>query len=333
MLSLRAVRRAAGLTQSELAVRAGVSRQSIGAIEAGRHLPRVDAALALAAALDVEVEELFGSDHAPVDVLTGAVAADGVPVRIGRVGEQLVTSPARFDAQGWDVADGVVADGTLRSFGRLGRGLVVAGCEPGLEVLERLLREGGMGAVAVAGSSAAATAALESGRVHAAVVHGPVGGTLTAARGVAVERFRLARWRVGLAAPYDAPPGWWDEALSGREPVVQREPGAGVQRTFEEAVEAGRLPVPGPQVDTHLEAAQRSIIAGIPAVTIEPAALAVGAGFHPLDVHEAQLWVATEWSSDRVFTEALNVIVGRPFQARLAGVGGYDLTGSGSRIP
>jgi molybdate-binding protein len=74
------------------------------------------------------------------------------------------------------------------------------------------------------------------------------------------------------------------------------------------------------------------MISGMPAVTIEPAALAVDAAFHPLEVHEAQLWVATDWLNDRVVTEALNVIVGRSFQARLAGVGGYDLAGSGSRL-
>jgi DNA-binding XRE family transcriptional regulator len=332
MSSLQSLREAAGLTQTELAARAGVSRQSIGAVEAGRHLPRVDAALALAAALGVAVEDLFGADPVPVDVISGAVAADGTSVRIGHVGERLVTSPARIGDQGWDIADGTIAAGVVRSFGRLAPGLVVAGCEPGLEVLERLLREGGMGAVAAAGSSATAIAALEGGRVHAAVVHGPTDRSLVELRGASVGRFRVAHWQVGVAAPGDAAAGWWQEALSGRMPVVQREQGAGVQRAFEQAVGDAGLPVPGPRVGTHLEAARRAMISGMPAVTIEPAALAVDAAFHPLEVHEAQLWVATDWLNDRVVTEALNVIVGRSFQARLAGVGGYDLAGSGSRL-
>lgn len=332
MSLLQSHREEAGLTQTELAARAGVSRQSIGAIEAGRHLPRVDAALALAAALDVRVEDLFGSDPIPVDVVGGVVVADGSSVRIGRVGERLVTAPARVGAQGWDVADGIVEAGVLRTFGRHAPGLVVAGCEPGLEVLERLLREAGMAAVAAAGSSATAVAALEAGRVHAAVVHGPESRPFREPRGVRVERFRVAQWHVGLAAPSDAAGAWWGEALSGRMPVVQREHGAGVQRAFEEAVEPSRLPVPGPRVGSHLEAARRAVVSGVPAVTIEPAALAVGAAFHPLESHVAQLWVATEWSNDRVVTEALNVMVGQPFQARLAAVGGYDLANSGSRI-
>jgi DNA-binding XRE family transcriptional regulator len=333
MTSLQSHREEAGLTQTELAARAGVSRQSIGAIESGRHLPRVDAALALAAALEVGVDDLFGSDPVPVDVISGVVVADGSSVRIGRVGERLVTAPARVGTQGWDVADGTVAAGVLHPFGRHASGLVVAGCEPGLEVLERLLREGGMGAVAAAGSSATAVAALEAGRVHAAVVHGPQVRPVREPRGVTVERFRVAQWYAGLAAPGDAVGAWWDEALSGRVPVVQREKGAGVQRAFEEAVEPSRLPVPGPRVGSHLEAARRAMVSGVPAVTIEPAALAMGAAFHPLESHVAQLWVATEWLNDRVVTEALNVMVGQPFQARLAAVGGYDLAGSGTRLP
>lgn len=332
MSTLQDLREAAGLTQAQLAERAGVSRQAIGAVEAGRHLPRVDTALAMAAALNVDVTDIFGPELAPVDVVTGDALPDGAMVRVGQVGGRWVTAPARVGAQGWDVADATIEAGVLHSFGRHAPGLVVAGCEPGLEVLERLLREGGMGAVSAAGSSAAAVAALEDGRVHAAVVHGPEGGSTAEPDAISVDRFRVARWRVGLAARGDAVGDWWHDALSGRDPVVQREQGAGVQRAFEQAVDDGGVPVPGPRVGTHLEAARRAMMSGLPAVTIEPAALAVGAAFHPLEVHEARLWVASEWVTDRVVATALDVIVGRSFQARLAGVGGYDLAGSGDRI-
>lgn len=322
-MTLRVMREAAGLTQAELASRAGVSRQLVGAVEAGRHLPRVDAALALAAALSVAVEALFPPPSRPVDALTGAPSAEGAQVRAASVGDLVVTAPARTGPDGWDVADGVVAGGRLVRYGSQAPGLVVAGCEPGLELLERMLREAGMAAVAVPASSAAARDALEAERVHAAVVHGP-----KPPRRRSVDRFRLASWRVGLAAPPDAPSGWWADALGGRQAVVQREQGAGVQRAFEEAAGAG---VPGPRVASHLEAARRAMLVGMPAVTIEPAARAVGAAFHALEVHEAQLWVAPEWSADRLVAEARNVISGRRFQRRLEAIGGYDLTGCGSR--
>ncbi|MGH8874857.1 MAG: helix-turn-helix domain-containing protein, partial [Acidimicrobiia bacterium] len=235
---LRELREAAGLTQSELAARAGVSRQLVGAVEAGRHLPRVDAALSLAAALGVDAELLFSRRAAPIDVLSGDSPPEGSLVRIGRVGDRTLTSPARVGMDGWDVADGVVEGGEVAPFGRIGPGVVVVGCEPGLEAMERLLREGGMGAVAVTGSSASAIEALSGGRAHAAVVHGPEGWLPGLPDGVEVARFRLVRWRVGLAGPAGVAVRWWENALRGRVPVVQREPGAGVQGTFEEAVGA-----------------------------------------------------------------------------------------------
>lgn len=326
---LREAREGAGLTQAELAARAGVSRQLVGAVEVGRHLPRVDAALALAAVLGVDVESLFAAPGLPADIVSGEPSPDRAPLRLGRVGDRLVSAPARVGSDGFDVADGLVEGVSLVTFGRHGPGLVVAGCEPGLDLLERLLREGGMGAVAATTSSARALGALVAGRVHAAVVHGPVGRFPAAPAGVEIVRFHLARWQVGLSAPGDGHPRWWEEALSGRVAVVQREEGAVAQLAFTSAVGGER--VAGPRVGSHLEAARRSVIAGMPAVTIEPAALAVGAAFHPLEVHEAELWCAAGWAGDRSIVEAVTVLGGVRFRRRLEAVGGYDLSSCGMR--
>lgn len=61
---LRDRRKAAGgLTQQELAERAGVTRQSIISIEGGKYRPSVELALLLARALGCTVDELFHLDH------------------------------------------------------------------------------------------------------------------------------------------------------------------------------------------------------------------------------------------------------------------------------
>jgi putative transcriptional regulator len=57
---VRRARQLAGLTQAELAAAAGVTRQTIVAVEAGDYAPSVYLALALADRLHVSVEELFG---------------------------------------------------------------------------------------------------------------------------------------------------------------------------------------------------------------------------------------------------------------------------------
>lgn len=326
---IRSLREDAGLTQAELAAMAGVSRQLVGAVEAGRHLPRVNAALSLARALGVTAESLFGPDDRATDVLTGRVPDDGTPVRAGWVGDRMVTTPARVGADGWDAADGVIDTGRVVNLSGLGPGMVVVGCEPGLETIEVLLRQGGAGAIAVPGSSARALEALLGGRAHGAVVHGPVDGFQSPDPALGLHRFGLTRWQVGVALPDGIGEEWWARVVAGEVPVVQREAEAAAQQTFAGAI---GVEVPGPRVGGHVAAARHGLAAGLPAVTIEPAARAVGAGFHPLGWHRAELWVGRQWLDDRGVEAALMVISGSRFRRRLETVGGYDLEAIGSRV-
>ena len=326
---LKVMRERSKLTQADLAARAGVSRQMVGAIEAGRHLPRVDAALALAAVLETDAETLFGGRSTPVDALSGATVGDGAMVRIGRVGDLTVTAPVEVGTDDWGVADGVFREGRLVAFERKPPGLVVAGCEPGLGILERMLREGGAGAVSAPASTAAARRALSEGRLHAAVVHGPPDGRFPHPD-IGVTRLRLTSWAVGLAAADASEGDWWRRALDGSSPVVQREPGAGVQRALLDAV--GGTPPPGPVVATHLESARMAASSGLPAVTIEPAARAVGLEFHALEVHRAELWIAEQWVAEPFVDDAVSALLEQRFRARLDAVGGYDLSELGSRV-
>lgn len=60
--TLKVQRAIRNLTQGELADRAGVTRRSVNAIEAGRMVPSVLLALKLARALEVPVDALFRLD-------------------------------------------------------------------------------------------------------------------------------------------------------------------------------------------------------------------------------------------------------------------------------
>jgi transcriptional regulator with XRE-family HTH domain len=57
--SVKAIRKKRGLTQSELAARAGTSQQQIQRIESGHQLARLDLAAAIAAALDESLHVVF----------------------------------------------------------------------------------------------------------------------------------------------------------------------------------------------------------------------------------------------------------------------------------
>jgi transcriptional regulator with XRE-family HTH domain len=328
---VRNLRLERGLTQVQLAELAQVSRQLVGAVEADRHLPRVDAAVRLAAALATTVEELLAADTREA---VGVVEepAEGALVRIGRVGDRLVCVPAAGSGGGWATADAQIRDGEVQLFDAERPAAVVAGCDPIVGLVSRLLEAtSGPRVVPVATSSATATAVLAAGRSHAVTVHGPAP---RAAGGPAmVRRWHIARWQVGLAAPADLPDGWVGDALAGRVPVVHREPGAGSQAAFERArVAEAPAPLRGPRVGGHAEAAWRAVTDRMVAVTIEPAALANGLAFHPLETHTSELWVAADHADNPLLHAFMHELVGERVHRRLAAIGGYDLTDNGTEI-
>jgi putative transcriptional regulator len=69
--TVRLARTAAGLTQAELAELAGVSRQTVVAVEAGDYAPSVFLALSLARHLGSTVEALFDVEREPLDTTSG----------------------------------------------------------------------------------------------------------------------------------------------------------------------------------------------------------------------------------------------------------------------
>lgn len=329
---LRRIRLTAGLSQQELADRAGVTRQMIGTIESGRHTPGVDAAVAIARALDTTVETLF-TVPATARPILGSAPLDGVRVRACRVGDVIAYAPltGREGGEALHPADGILQRGTVLPLpGASLDGTVIVGCDPAIGLAASLL-EPETRVMAVSASSRAAIDAVVSGTAHAAVVHGPT-GFFPEVPDIPVHRYHLARWLVGLASvPEEG--AVWQQALAGRRSVIQREAGAGVQAALERAARevGGRVP-PGPTATGHLDAARQAADSAAIALTIEPAALVTGLAFRAIEEHRAELWVADEWSATAGINRFLDMFSGRGFRERLDAIGGYDLSGSGRRI-
>ncbi len=198
-------RAAAGLRQQELATRAGVSRQSLSALEAGHSVPSAALALRLARELGCRVEDLFWIDerHAPVRV---ELADDEVDARQQRPPSGATGGPAPRDARvvmasidgRWVAhrlttsdpsalltpADGALSGGAARG----GRGarvtpfadldgardtLLCAGCAPagGLLAARATAARAGDRVVWLDRSSSAALELLARGQVHVAGAH------------------------------------------------------------------------------------------------------------------------------------------------------------------
>ena len=98
---LRLARQARGFSQQQLAGMAGVSRQAVSAVEAGHSDPSLRVAFALAQALGMTVEEVFGpADQAPpvAAIPVAPPDAPGGRVLLAPVGDRFVALPLRGDA-------------------------------------------------------------------------------------------------------------------------------------------------------------------------------------------------------------------------------------------
>jgi transcriptional regulator with XRE-family HTH domain len=334
--ALRERRRQAGLSQAELAARAGVSRQLVQAVEAGHNTPAVDAALGLARALSTSVEELFAPSLASVLPALGGSLRHNTPLRVGRVADQLVAAElADHGTTGasWAKPDGVLQDGGLRLLPAANpAGLVLAGCDPALGIAESTLQgRGPSSLLSLSASTGVALRALAHRRLHAAVVHGPQDELPTPP--FRVMRLHLARWQVGLATPPKLADPSLEALCEGHVPVAQREPTATSQQALIRAVaRAGLSMPPGPKAAGHIDAARIAAVLQCAAITTEGVAHAFNLHFHPLEVHDVQIWIDERWTGNPAIGALANLLASRAFTDRVAQFGGYDLTDCGTRL-
>jgi DNA-binding XRE family transcriptional regulator len=334
--SLRTHRLECGLTQTELADRAGVSRQLVAAVEAGRNTPAVDAALRLARVLATSVEQLFAAPPPDVVAALGGSLRPGAPLRVGRVAGQMVAAELAdrgIAGANWAKPDGVLDADRLRLFpGATPAGMVLAGCDPALGVAEAILYGlGPRSLLAISAPTGTAVRALKQGRVHAAVVHG-LPDRLPEPP-VPVQRWHLARWQVGLGVPTRLHGQSFEAVLRSNLPVAQRDRSAASQQAFERArAAAGIGPVSGPRATGHIDAARTAAALDCAAVTHEAAARAFDMTFIALEQHVVQVWVAERWLGHAGVDALGEVLSTTAFTERAAQFGGYDLTHCGERV-
>ncbi|CAN5836505.1 hypothetical protein BH23ACT12_BH23ACT12_15880 [soil metagenome] len=324
------------LSQLELSRASKLSRQLISALETSRHVPSVNAAMAISRVLGTTVEELFGetggvSYYVPALGEEPTVAMGVIAVRVG---DSLTYHPLAEAGQAWGRADGLYRDGQVRLFEDSDTsGIVVAGCDPALGLAASLLPNRGPQRVAsIAASSGKAIKALDEQRIHCAVVHGRPGYLRQSSR--RTRRFTLARWKVGLAFL----PGMridLEKLAKGTLTTTRRDPDSEVQQALERSLAelGGAARVKGPSVATHLDAARRVSYGAVEvALTMEAAARAFGLDFLELEEHVSELRVDQEWVDLPGIQGILEIIGSETFHARLQAVGGYDLTGAGQEL-
>jgi molybdate-binding protein/DNA-binding XRE family transcriptional regulator len=364
---VRELRRAAGLTQEELARRCHVSRQALIAIESGRVAPSVAVALRLAAALGRRVEELFRlvEERGSIDAELAAPAPAGgaraprTRVVLAHVDERWVAHPLRQDdPMGFGrAADGVLrprARGSrqrvelLRPLGELEANLLVVGCDPALGLLAARLSGSGAPVTWMHASSQAALEMLARAHAHVAGAHlfdegsgefnVPFVRRMPASRPMLVVT--LASWELGLLVR----PGL-QASVRGIEAVLQpglrfvhREPGAEARALVERLLRRADAPVDAlaraPVAHGHFAVAQAIATGGADiGVATRAAALAHDLAFVPLTEERFDLVMPRELTSTPRVAQLIETLQGRAFRRELACLGGYQTRRSGDAIP
>lgn len=248
--SIRQARDDRGWSQQELAVRTGLSRTGVSAVEAGRLVPSTAAALALAAAFGCRVEELFFlADHEPS---AWAWPPEQQTCRYWRalVGTQQRLYPVEASPLGTIPHDGVWRDGQFldQPFADPLRTLVVACCDPAVGLLaSEYARQTAYRMLVLPRGSRTSLDLLAKCLVHAAGVHlgtaeRPDGNRQTAKHilGQDFLLLRITDWEEGLALAPGLSGQGVDALLKGKLRWIGRETGSGARQVLDELSE-GRI--------------------------------------------------------------------------------------------
>ncbi len=355
---LREFRTLRAVSAAELARLAGVSRQTIYAIEDGSFVPNTTVSLQLARALNVTVEELFSlAEEQPAESIEAQLLAadeaveEGQLVRVCRVNDQFAAVPVSATPAYLPAADGVIEWRKKSAVSiktptavREGR-LLVAGCDPALSLLNELLASSGSEILGVPCSSRRALDWLRRGSVHAAGSHLldrasgdynlPVIRRLFPAGAVRVVNFAV--WEQGLVLQRGNPKSIRSVADLGGNgiTIANRERGSGSRDLLDSSFR--KLGIHGENVKGydsvaagHLAAAY-AVAAGSADCCIAPrsAARCFGLDFVPLAVERFDLSL-TRASLELPAAKALLDVLNRSdLRKKLHSIAGYDTAHTG----
>ena len=347
---------------------AGVSRQTIYAMEAGTYIPNTAVALRLARALDASVEDLFklpGEGPAPelpaaeAVLLSGADAPEpGQPVELCRVDRRLVAAAPSPVPWYFPASDAIVSGAAAAGKTRVQifhppeearHRILVAGCDPGISVLARHVQAAGVDLVLAHRNSTQALELLKQGTIHIAGTHLrdeasgesniPQVGRLFPKRSVAVISFAI--WEEGILTARGNPKGIRgieDLARAGdldRQPRAGRgqPPPAGCQPGAPRNSDSGACAAMTRIAAGHLAAAwQVRTGAADCAIATGAAARLFGLGFIPLVAERYDLVLRRAHLELPAVQTLFDTLSRSRFRRELEAIGGYDTAPAGQRL-
>lgn len=358
---LRSVRKARGLSQSELAERVGVKRQAIYDMESGRYMPNTALAIRLAREFGCRVEDLFSLDESgdewPVTLVEPGSAADH-RVSVARVRDRYIAYPLdgrRMLIDGFQAADGLLDPGSggvrlLSKADHVEKKVLLLGCDPAFSILSAHVSRctDGPKVHCRFASSRLALERLAGGYAHIAGTH--LHNPEAADSNLALARRCLAgssalvtafsTFEEGLMVARGNPLGIRSVAdlAGGKARFVNREPGAALRVLLDERLaQAG---VSGEEVSgydrllsNHSECAQM-VAMGLAdaALGLRAVAAAYGLGFVPVETVRCDLVIPADLLQLEWIRQVLDVLQSRALRDELASLPGYESACTGTVV-
>lgn len=351
------------MSQQDLAAIAGVSRQTIGAVESGQYAPSTTVALRLAKALGCQVEDLFWlkPDTPEIEAIATEHTPSGEMIRfsLAPVGGRWMAYPLLgnnafrmemipADGEGmYDASSSRLQVKLLEDLGKLEHKVVLAGCTPVLSLWTRAAERWHphLRTHWTFDNSMNALHRLCRGEVHIAGMHlydsatqeHNVSFVQAALTDIPAVLINLGSWEEGLLLQPSNP--WQIKTVADLTrpgvTIVNREPGSGSRQVLERSLaDAGidwklvtgfdRI-VPG-----HLPLAS-AIATGKAAAGVSTAAVAAAFGLEFIPLHRSRydLVILKPYLDESPVQQLLSTLGHRRLLSQLEALGGYDTSQTG----
>ncbi len=343
---LHQIRERRGISAVALAKLAGITRQTIYAMEAGDYVPNTTLALHLARILEVSVEELFSLEaecaapkSVPVDFITPT--RTGQPVQLCRVGNKTIGVSAAPQHMMFPPADAIVVDSSRAQVFQEPedeKRLLIAGCDPGISLLARHLD-----IVIAPCTSRQALQWLKLGKVHVAGTHLrdsstgdynlPIVKDLFPPGTVKVVTFAV--WQQGLVTRTGSEIRGIEDLARKNVRIVNREKGAGSREVLDQHLRAAGIPADRVNgydriAAGHLPAAQAvSLGQADCCIATRSAARAFGLHFIPLTTERYDLVLRRQHAKLPAMQALFDALNRSALRRKLELLAGYDTTHTG----
>lgn len=334
-----------GLTQAQLAEKAGISRTGVTAVENNKLVPSVAVALAIAKVLDTTVEHLFGSSDSDEDADARKSEVWALAPSLGskvcwyaEVRGRTILVPALSVSAPAFPPDRIVDSPSINNVrSRAEKTLVVASCDPAAGMLASYFHSTtGMRLLPMTRSSSQAIEMLRDGLVHMAGIHYSTvdqpdrnSHYIKEQLGSGFEVVRVARWKEGIAVRTNCGIRSVRAATNAKLTWIGREPGSGARQCLDQLLKNRRTPR---FIASNHRGVAESIKSGYAdaGVCLQLACAEAGLDFIPVQVEAYDICFPSEIAGDRRIQGLISTLRSKNYRNLLNELPGYDSSETGN---